>query len=501
MANQSTASRVYKNTLVLYFRTFITLFISLFTSRITLEALGVVDFGIYNVVGGIVALLAFITQTLTVTFQRFLCLDIAKGDKSGQQSTIGAAILLMVALTIVIVALCETVGIWFLKNKINVVDRDYSTVLIVFQCSIVCFIINLFRSIYNSIIVSTEKMTAYAYICIIEVVTKCAIAYTLFLAESNRLELYVYLTLVNSVIIFATYFIYCQVRFPDLKPSFTNVISRLRQLTSFCMYGIVGSMSHIIKFQSLNIILNIFGGPILNAARAISIQVYSALNSFISNFQTAFSPYMIKQTTLSEQTSANSIYSFSWLSFHIVALLFSPVIFNTDWILSFWLGNNVPPMTAIFIRIVLLMGVFDALSSPLINIIYGKGKIKLLQILLFIINISIIPITYYVLKRTESPIFLYVLDFSAVFLCYAIRIYIASKYNYITIGEYPSRLLIPITLILITISGLFSLCYFKYCSAFYTSLIIEIIYLSACLYAYRSLIKNLISKRIKLQKK
>lgn len=492
---------MYKNTLILYFRTFVTLFISLFTSRITLEALGVVDFGIFNVVGGIVALLAFITQTLTVSFQRFLCLDIAKDDNSGQQTTIGAALLLMTSLTIVIVILCETAGIWLLRYKINVVNTDYSTVLIVYHCSIACFIINLFRSIYNSIIVSTEKMTAYAYICIIEVLTKCAIAYILFLAQTNRLELYVYLTLINSTIIFLTYYIYCRLRFPQLRPSFRGIRAKLRKLTSFCMYGIVGSMSHIIKFQSLNIILNLFGGPVLNAARAISIQVYSALNSFITNFQTAFSPYMIKQTTLSEQRSKSSIYSFSWLSFHIVVLLFTPVIFNTDIILSLWLGNNVPPMTASFIQIVLLMGVFDALSSPLINIIYGNGKIKILQIFLFVINIGVIPITFVCMKHTESPIFLYLLDLIAVFLCYGTRIYIATKYNYIILREYASRILIPTSLVLLTISGLFSICcYFKFFSAITISIVLEFIYLSICIFKYRFLIKGMLSQKFKHHK-
>ena len=491
---------MYRNTFILYIRMVVTLLVSLYTSRIILEILGVEDFGIYNVVGGVVAMLGFLSQSLTVTFQRFFCMEIAVNNVTEQRKILGASLILMAGIVSIVIALSETVGLWFIKNHLVIEPNRLSCAKIVFQTSIISFAFNLVKSIFNAIIISYERMTAYAYLCIVEVVSKLGIVYFLLLVNGDKLEAYAWLVLAVNAIYLQLYIGYCRIKFKEIKPSFNGYRMTLKKLFSFSSLSIIGSMSHIVKAQSLNFILNIFGGAVVNAARAISQQVYYAVYSFVSNFQTAFSSYQLKNTVVKNQSkNISDLYNFSFLSFHIMMLMIIPIVFNIDSILHLWLGDNVPRYTSLFTIMVLIMGIFDALSCPLINLINASGKIKTLQISIFIINISVIPFSILLLKMGMELTTVYVMDMIAVFWSYIARILVSWKHAAVEIGGYLCHLLLPVLTIILSLTVIYAIMeYFSISVGIGFTIILETCYLAGCIYQYRSIFIELLTRIIKI---
>lgn len=489
---------MYGNTLILYVRMVVSLLVSLYTSRVILEILGVEDFGIFNVVGGVVAMLGFLSQSLTVTFQRFFCMEIAVNNIDEQRRIFGASLILMGGIVGIVIIFSETAGLWFLEHHLVISPDRISCARIVFQASIISFAINLVKSIFNAIIISYEKMTAYAYLCIVEVLTKLGIVYLLLLISGDKLEAYAWLVLAVNGIYLLLYISYCRVKFKEITPSISDYQVTLKKLFSFSSLSIVGSMSHIVKAQSLNFILNIFGGAVFNAARAISQQVYYAVYSFVSNFQTAFSSYMLKNAIVADKDkNISDLYNFSFISFHIMMLMIIPIAFNIDSILNLWLGENVPKYTSYFTIMVLIMGVFDALSSPLINIINATGKIKTLQISIFIINICVIPVSILLLKIGVELTSVYIVDLIAVFCSYLVRMCVSCKYTPVKIGSYMQQLLLPVfTILLIYITIFIITNHYNTPINIGITILLEMSYLAGCIYQYRKLLVRLLARYI-----
>ncbi len=437
-----------KNTGILYIRMLVTLGVSLYTSRVTLELLGIDDFGIYGVIGGIVSLFSFLSRTLTISFNRYLCLGIAHDDNHEINHVIGASIIIQIVIIGIVLGIGEIIGVWFINNYLVIAPERLSTAHIVFQFSVATFILNIFSSAYNSIIISYERMSVYAYICIFEVIAKLLMVYALSLSVSNRLEYYSGYIFIVQAIVLLVYVYYSRKAFPILNADFSGCKRYVRSMISFTGYGFIGSFAFVVKNQCLNFLLNIFGGPALNAARAISFQVYTAVYNFVGNFQTAFSPYILKRQAYdSVDTCNNDVSIFTHLSFGIMCIIMIPIWFATPQIIFLWLGDNVPEFTVIFTRLILLIGLCEALSAPLQNIISGSGVIKGVQITAFIVYMLVIGLSYVLLYMGNSPVSVYYVDLLANVTMIFIRIICAWRITDMNLSVYLYRTAIPIAIV------------------------------------------------------
>lgn len=430
--------------------------VSLYTSRITLELLGIDDFGVYNVVGGLVTLFAFLSRTLTASFNRFICIGIAKDDENEINHIVGASLLIQLAIILFVFLTGESLGVWYINNYLVISPAKLKSAHIVFQFSVATFIANLFTSTYNSIIVSYERMSVYAYICIFEVLSKLALVFALSISDSNRLAYYsAYMFGVQAVVLLI-YILYVKKSFPSIKPIYVGAKTYIYQMLSFAGFGFVGSFAFVAKNQGLNLLLNLFGGPALNAARAISFQVYTAVYNFVGNFQTAFSPYILKKQELDNDSTCNhDVGIFTTISFAIMSILIIPLIFFVNPILHLWLGNNIPEYTTNFTILILLIGVCEAISSPLQNIIYGSGNIRSLQIGSFLVQFIVLFFSYVLLKNGYEPSIIYVIDLIFNILLVAFRIFIAAKVTSLNPKYYMVHTMLPIILTI-------ALCYSMY---------------------------------------
>lgn len=438
-----------KNTGILYIRMFVTLLVSLYTSRVTLELLGVDDFGVYGVIGGVVTLFSFLTRTLTASFNRYLCIGIAHDDENEINHVVGASMIIQALIVLTVLILGETIGIWFINNYLVIRPEKLVAAHIVFQFSVATFILNILTSAYNSIIISYERMSVYAYICIFEVIAKLAVVFALGLSVTGRLECYAGYLFGVQALILAVYYAYTKRAYPRIHADFKDSRPYVRSMISFAGFGFLGSFAFVAKNQGLNFLLNIFCGPALNAARSVSFQVYTAVYNFVGNFQTAFSPYILKrQTTDSESACNDDIKVFTVLSFGVMVFLMIPIWFVAPEIIHLWLGDNVPPYTVVFTRLILIIGLCEAVSAPLLNIINGSGRIKTLQIMAFIIYTFVVLCSYQFLKNGGSPSIVYYVDVIANVVMIGIRIIVAGNTTDLHPAEYMKVTFMPMIFVL-----------------------------------------------------
>ena len=451
MGNNS--STVAKNTIVLYFRMIISLCVSLYTSRVILQSLGVIDYGVYNVVGGIVACMAFMLQSLVVSFQRFFFKYIPSNDNEMLSKILGSAILLIVMISVIVLVLVETVGIWFLNTKLSIPEERLFAANIVLQFSIVVFIVSLFQAIYNSVIISYERMNVYAYISIFDVVAKLAVAWIISIVTFDRLITYSFLLALVACFSFLFYFTYVTRTYKELRPVVSIGENRetIKELFKFLGMSMVGTISHVAKSTGIGFLLNIFFGPALNAARAISFQIYTAVSSFTQSFQTAFSPNMMKQYEVgSSEEIEKTLYAVSKFSFFAMFLLAYPIIMAIDPILNIWLGaENVPAYTNLFSVIILSIGLVETLANPVVNVVYAKGNINGFMASLSIVVFLSLPVAYVLLAVGYSPVIVYIVDFIAIASAQIIRIIFLNRlfsYKYIS---YFTQVFLPILFVLV----------------------------------------------------
>lgn len=441
--------RVAKNTVVLYFRMIITLVVSLYTSRVVLQALGVEDFGIYNVVGGIVASLSFLQQTLVICFQRYFCKFIPHKNYKKLSEILGAAIYIILAISLLVVFVVETIGIWFLNYKLLIPETRLVAANWVLQLSLLTFIFTIFRAIYNAVIISFEEMTVFAYISILEVILKLAVAFLVTYLAYDHLTLYAILMLIVAVLTSLVYFAYVRGKYTFIKHDLTIITDKsiFKELGSFMGYSTIGTMANVLKSQGLNFVLNMFYGPIVNTARSISFQVYTAVSGFTQNFQTAFSPHLMKKCeTHSKEQVEHMVHIVSKFSFYAMLVLSLPILIYAQQILELWLGReNVPYMAAFFTRVILLIGLIETLSSPIVNIIMVNGNIKGFMLNVSFIIILVIPFSYLALKVGYDASAVYVVDLVFSAIAQFIRVLYLQKMMGYGILRYGWAVVVPCT--------------------------------------------------------
>lgn len=395
--------RIAKNTLFLYVRMILVMGVSLFTVRVTLGALGVANYGIYNVVGGFVAMFGIISGSLSAAIRRFLAFELEKKDFERLKLLFSTSINIQIFISFIIFVLVEIVGVWFLNVKMNIDPTRMIAANWVLQLSILTFIVNLISVPYNASVVAHERMKIFAYVGIIEVVLKLLIVYLLFISSIDKLILYVFLLFLVSVTIRVIYGIYCKKHFEECSYHFSFDRGLFKEMLSFAGWNFIGASSSVLKEQGVNIILNLFFGTVVNAARGIAVQINTAVNSFVQNFMTALNPQITKSFAANKkQYMLTLVQQGTRFSFYLLLLLSLPVIIDTHYVLSVWL-KVIPGHTVNFVRLILILAMSESLSGTLITAMLATGKIKKYQIIVGGLQIMNLPVSYLFLKLGGFP--------------------------------------------------------------------------------------------------
>ena len=402
MSSES-SKRIAKNTAMLYFRMLFTMAVSLYTSRIVLNSLGIEDFGIYNVVGGIVVMFGFLNSAMAAATQRFLTFEMGNGDHSQLKQIFSMSITIHALIAIAILILSESIGLWFLNTQLNIPAARMNAANWVYQFSIFAFIITVLNVPYNATIIAHERMSVYAYVSIIEVLLKLFIVFILVWFGLDKLKLYAVLVFSVSLIILIIYNIYCKQKFEECKYHFIWDRQLFQHMSSFANWNLLGVFAGIAYNQGVNLLLNVFFGPTVNAARGIAYQVQGAVNGFVTNFQVAVNPPITKSYAIGDKQYMYSlVFSSSKYSFYLLLFLSLPVLIETKYILELWL-KTVPDYTIIFTRLVLLDILICSLSGSLQTMVQATGKVKKYQLVVSGILLMNLPVSYILLRLGFLP--------------------------------------------------------------------------------------------------
>ena len=377
--------------------------VSLYTSRVILNALGVENFGIYNVVGGVVAMFTVISGSLSAAISRFITYELGKGDQSKLNKIFSASVTIQLLLSLIIVVLIESVGVWFLNAKMTIPADRITAANWVLQFSIITFVINLISIPYNAAIIAHERMSAFAYISILEAVCKLAIAFLIMVSPMDRLVFYAILMCVVSVIVRFTYGHYCKKHFTECTYHFHWDKDILKKMFGFAGWNFIGASSAVLRDQGGNIVINLFYGPSVNAARGIAIQVNNAVSGFVSNFMTALNPQITKSYASGDKEYMMAlIYQGARLSFYMLLLLSLPILINTHYILIIWL-KLLPEHAVLFVRLILVFAMCESISNPLITAMLATGNIRNYQIVVGGLQMMNLPVSYICLRLGCMP--------------------------------------------------------------------------------------------------
>lgn len=416
--------RLAKNTMILYGRTILILFIGLFTSRVILDALGVEDYGVYNVVGGFVSMFSIVSHTLTSTTQRFLNYELGKKDEGRSNQVFGAAMTIHVVLSVVLILLLESVGLWFLNTQLNIDTERMTAANIVYQCSIFTFVFNILSQPYNAAIIAHERMNVFAYISLVDVLLKLAIVYLLYLSSADKLIVYALLLMIESTLIRSVYAAYCKRHFKETQFLLVKDIAIYKEITGFASLNFIGVLASVLRGQGINILLNIFFGVVVNAARGIANQVNHAVMKFVDDFMTSLRPQITKSCAAGNIREMRDLcYKGTRFSFYLVLIFSIPILLKTEYILRLWL-RLYPEDAVIFVRLTLILSLCTVLSKTTINAILASGQIKRMTFLIGSVNLLSLPICYIVLSLGGSPSSVYVIAILMELVLLTIRLFV-----------------------------------------------------------------------------
>lgn len=398
--------RIAKNTLALYLRMAFSLLVALYTSRVVLEVLGVEDYGVYNAVGGVVALLSFLNSSMSSATSRFLTFEIGRGNAGAVAKTFSASFIIHCCIAILMLLLLETGGVWFLNNKLVIPHESMEAANWVLQFSILSCAISVTQVPYTAMIIAEERMNVYAYVEILNVCLKLLIVWLLWIMPLNKLFLYSLLLLSVTVIITIIYRAYCVNKFSVCKLHIIKDWNFYKPMLSFSGWDLYGNASVVARTQGINILLNLFFGPVANAAAGIGASVQGAVSSFSNNVVTAVRPQIIKSYAVGEfEGMQKLIFSSCKLIYCLILIVSMPVLLETDFILNLWLVD-VPQFTVGITRLTILFIFFSTLSFIVVTGLHAAGHIRRPSIINGSIYLSVLPITYVAFKFFHDSIYI-----------------------------------------------------------------------------------------------
>ena len=414
--------RIAKNSLYLYIRLFLMMAITLYTSRVVLDCLGEDDYGIYNVVGGVVAMFAFIQNSLIIAIQRFITFELGTGNKDRLHKIFSTSVNIQFIIALIILVLTETIGLWFLNTKMSIPEGRMDAANFVLQCSIITTMISLIIVPYNATIIAHEHMDVFAYFSIIEAILKLSIAYLLYISQFDKLKIYVILLLLVTVLMQFIYSSYCRRKFEEAHFRFGLDKNLFKEMASFAGWSFIGNTSTMLNTHGVNMLINVFFGVKVNAARAIAIQVESGLQQFVNGFTTAINPQITKSYASNELSDLYLlICRGSKFSFFIMLFMAVPIIVESDTILSLWL-KEVPAYTSIFLKLVVIYTLITSLANSMVTGILATGNIKRYQIEMNIVSILIFPLSWIAYDLGAPAYMTYIIAIIIMFLLTFIRL-------------------------------------------------------------------------------
>lgn len=439
--------RIAKNTLLLYVRMLFMMTISLYTSRIVLNSLGVEDFGIYNVVGGVVAMFSVLSGSLSAAISRFITYELGIGNKKKLKNIFSSAVTIQFAIGIIIIFLTETIGIWFLNTKMNIPTERMTAANWVLQFSVATFIINLISIPYNAAIIAHEKMSAFAYISIIEAIGKLVIAYLIAISPIDKLIFYAILIFIVAFIVRLTYGYYCKRHFEECTYHYIWDKNLLKQMFVFAGWNFIGASATVLRDQGGNIAINLFCGPTVNAARGIAFQINTAIQSFVQNFMTALNPQITKSyASGNHKYTITLIYQGARFSFYMLLLLSLPVLVNTSFLLELWL-KIVPQHTVLFVQLALIFTMSESVSGPLITAMLATGNIKNYQIIVGGLNLMNFPLSYMLLKIGYGPEIVFIIAIIISQCCLFARLCILREMIELSAMDYIKKVILNLIIV------------------------------------------------------
>ena len=423
--SQENNKRIAKNTLLLYVRMLFMMAVSLYTSRVILSTLGVEDYGIQNVVGGVVAMFSVLSGSMSSSISRFITFELGRGEIGRLKTVFSTGVNVQLGMSLLVMVVAEAVGVWFLNCKMNIPAERMVAANWVFQCSILTFVLNLMSVPYNAAIIAHEKMSAFAYISVIEVTLKLIIVYMLIISPFDRLITYSVLLMCVGALIRFIYGYYCKRYFEECTYHFVYDKAILKSMTSFAGWNFLGNGAYMLNTQGVNILMNMYFGVAVNAARGVATQVDVALKQFVNNFTTAVNPQITKSYAQGDLKSMHKLVCRSAKFSAFLMLFFAvPIILETDTILTLWLKNP-PAYASIFLKWIIISSFMDTvLANSLVTSMFATGDIKRYQIIVTIVGCLVFPLSWLAFQLGFEPQVGYILYFIIYSILLFVRLYL-----------------------------------------------------------------------------
>lgn len=442
--------RIAKNTLMLYGRMLFSMLVSLYTSRVVLSTLGVEDFGVYNVVGGVVSMLDFLNASMSGATSRFMTFELGRGDIIRQRDTFASAMIIHLGIAFVVLLFSETFGLWFLENKLVIPESRMSAARVVYQLSILSALLSITQVPYNACLTSHERFDIFAYFSILNISLRLLIVYLLKIGSYDKLMQYSVLSTGVSILMICVYRIYCARHFQESHFKFVFRRDILKPMLGFSGWDMFGNLSVMVRTTGVNMLMNMFFGPLYNAAVGVATQVQGAISNLATNIVIASRPQIIKQFASNNLESMFDIVTMmTKLAFLLLAIFTIPIIGEIDFILKLWLGDSVPEYAGVFCVYTLLFNFFSNMSMLLGAVIHATGNIKRISLINGLLYISVLPVTYVAFIHDLPSFFPFLYNVIAVVLgtvsnAWTIKLYISS----FSFGKYLSNVLLKSVIIL-----------------------------------------------------
>lgn len=484
MDNTSNNKRIAKNTLLLYFRMLFIMVVNLYTSRVVLNTLGVEDYGVYNVVGGVVVMFSFISSSLGGASSRFITYDLGKGDVNRLEKTFGNVLSIHILLALVMLVLAETIGLWFVMNKLQVPENRVAATHWVYQFSVLSFLANVISVPYSASVIAHERMKAFACISVADAVLKLLVVYLLVLTLYDKLIVYGALLFCVCLFDRVAYGVYCNIHFEETKARISIDKKQFKEMLSFAVWTMNGNLAVVGYTQGINILLNMFFGPVVNAARGIAVQVQGVVHNFCYNFQMALNPQLTKGYAQQDFFHMHQLLKLSSkFSFFLLLIICLPLILEAPLVLKWWLGI-VPEHTVNFLRLILCSTMLIAMSNPLVVSIHATGKIKRFQAIEGTLLLSIVPIAYILLKFFSiSPEQVFCVHIVVEMITQYARVRIVLPQISMTVKDYYVNVVIPIMKVSIIATIIPFICYLRMIPSLRTFFIVCIVSALSSLFA------------------
>lgn len=439
----SDSRRIAKNTLMLYFRQILIMLVSLYTVRVVLNVLGAEDYGIYNVVAGVVTMFSFLSGAMATASQRYFSFDLGKGNNEHLKTTFSVTFQIYILLAAVVILLAETLGLWFVNHKLVIPAERMTAANWIFQAAIVSFLLTLITTPYMASIIAHENMNVYAYVSIVEVGLKLVIVFLLKLLPYDKLIVYGLLLASVALINTSIYRLYCHKNYEECKIHFVKNDALFKEIVSYSGWNLFGASVGVVKSQIINILLNMFFGPIVNAARGIAAQVNTAVISFSQNFSTALRPQIIKTYAADKKDeSMGLVFRGCKFTFFLMYIFALPLFLEMDIVLKLWLKNP-PEFAVIFTQLALVDAVIDSISFPLMTLAQATGKIKLYQGIVGGILLCNLPVSYIALRNDAPSYSVMIVAICITFTAFVFRLFIVKRLSGMSIISFLLQSFIP----------------------------------------------------------